>query len=191
MTAIGGADGSVGSADWTRHGGAALHGPRHSGGDCMLALTFLFITAAAVAASFAKDRGRTAQAMRVGGRSLLGLAAPLLGMTALVGLLLALAPPTQVSRLFAVHGVAGFALISTVGAIITMPAPVAFPLAGSLLKMGVSLPALAAFITTLTMVGVVTAPLEVEYFGRRFTLIRQTLSFALALAIGAVMGVLL
>lgn len=40
-----------------------------------MALTFLFITAAAVAVSSRKDRVRTVRALRVGDRSLLGLAA--------------------------------------------------------------------------------------------------------------------
>jgi len=57
--------------------------------------------------------------------------------------------------------------------------------------MGASLPALASFITTLTMVGILTSPLEVKAFGRRFTFIRQFLSLILALLIGALMGVLL
>lgn len=157
----------------------------------MVALSFLLVTALALALSFAKDRPRTKLAVRAGLRSLLALAAPILGMTALVGLVLALTPPEQVSRLFELHGLVGFALVSLVGAIVTMPAPVAFPLAGSLLKLGVSLPALAAFITTLTMVGVVTAPLEAEHFGKRFTLVRQGLSLGLALAIGTTMGMVL
>ena len=50
---------------------------------------------------------------------------------------------------------------------------------------------MASFLTTLTMVGIVTAPLEIATFGRRFTLLRQSLSLALALLVGAVMGVLL
>ena len=69
--------------------------------------------------------------------------------------------------------------------------PIAYPLAGSLHRMGASLPALASFITTLTMVGILTSALEIKAFGRRFTVIRQTLSLLLALVIGALMGVLL
>jgi uncharacterized membrane protein YraQ (UPF0718 family) len=109
-------------------------------------------------------------------------------MVALVALGLALLPPDLLSELFRQNGFAGFALVSLVGSLIAMPAPVAFPLAGALLKLGAGLPALAAFITTLTMVGVVTAPLEAAHFGRRFTLTRQLLSLLLALSIGALMG---
>ena len=61
----------------------------------------------------------------------------------------------------------------------------------SLLGMGASPAALAAFITTLTMVGIVSSPMETGYFGWRFTLLRQSLSFAAAIAIGLLMGRLL
>lgn len=157
----------------------------------MLTLILCALTLLALALSLRKDPVRTRQAVRLGVRSLLSLAPSLLGMVALVGLALALLPPDMLSRLFQRSGLAGFALVAAVGAVVTMPAPVAFPLAGTLYKLGVSLPSLAAFITTLTMVGVVTAPLEMAHFGRRFTLLRQGLSLVLAVGVGALMGLAL
>jgi uncharacterized membrane protein YraQ (UPF0718 family) len=157
----------------------------------MLSLVFLLITLIALMVSFLKDRERTRKAFLLGYRSFMGLIPSLLGMTGLVGLILALLPPDLLTNLFRSHGIAGFVLISLVGSLVTMPAPVAFPLAGSLLKLGASLPALAAFITTLTMVGIVTAPMEMAYFGKRFTVVRQSLSFILAIMIGILMGVFL
>jgi len=157
----------------------------------MLSLMLLSVTLLALMVSFLKDRERTRKALLVGYRSFVGLIPSLLGMTGLVGLILALIPPDLLANLFRSHGIAGFVMIFLAGAIVTMPAPVAFPLAGSLLKLGASLPALAAFITTLTMVGIVTAPMEMAYFGRRFTVVRQSLSFVLAITIGILMGVFL
>ena len=112
-------------------------------------------------------------------------------MIGVVGLMLALVPQETLVGLFSVKGLAGFTLISLVGAFISMPAPIAFPLAGSLLTMGAAPASLAAFITTLTMVGVVSAPIEISYFGLRFTLLRQTLSLTAAIIIGLLMGVFL
>ena len=82
-------------------------------------------------------------------------------------------------------------LVSAIGSLITMPGPIAFPLAGSLLKLGAPPATLAAFITTLTMVGIVTAPIEISYFGKRFTIMRQSLSFITAILIGILMGIFL
>jgi uncharacterized membrane protein YraQ (UPF0718 family) len=157
----------------------------------MTSLLFLLVASAAYGVSFRKDREKTKKAALAGCRMMMSLFPTVLGMTALIGLVMALVPPESVKKLFEVHGLIGFGVISLVGAIVTMPGPIAFPLAGSLLKMGVSLPALAAFITTLTMVGTVTAPIEIEYFGRRFTLVRQGLSFVLAIIVGGSMGIIL
>jgi len=157
----------------------------------MLSLALVAITVLALAISQAKDPERTRQALRIARRSFVALIPGLLGMTALVGLVLAALPPQVLSDLFRHDGPLGFLLVTVAGAVVTMPAPVAFPLAGSLVKMGASLSSMAAFITTLTMVGLVTAPLEAAYFGRRFTIWRQGLSFILAVGIGVAMGVVL
>lgn len=148
-------------------------------------------SAAAVGVSALCDARRTRQAVVLGWRALLGIMPSLLAVVGLLGLVMALASPQALTRLLTTSGPAGFALVVAVGSVITIPAPVAFPLAGSLLRLGASPAALAAFITTLTMVGLVTAPLESSYFGRRFTVVRQGLSFALAVVIGGLMGVLL
>ncbi len=157
----------------------------------MASLGLLAFTLIALIISFLKDRERTKRALLMSYKSIVGLIPSLLSIIALIGLILAITPQHLLTQLFNVHGLAGFAMTAVVGAAITIPAPVAFPLAGSLLKMGASLPALATFITTLTMVGTVTAPMEIEYFGKRFTLIRQGLSLGLAILIGSLMGVIL
>jgi uncharacterized membrane protein YraQ (UPF0718 family) len=157
----------------------------------MMSAVLWSVTAVALLVSWWRDPERTGKALRISGRSLKGLVPGVLGMVALVGLVLALVPQGMLAGLFAFKGVTGFAVISLVGSLVTMPAPIAFPLAGSLLKAGAAPAALAAFITTLTMVGIVTAPMEISYFGRRFTLIRQTLSFVAAIAVGLLMGVFL
>lgn len=149
------------------------------------------VTALAVLISFAKDQRRTKRALQIALQTLTNLAPSLLGMTAMIGLLLALTPPEVLASLFRLNGWVGFAVVTMVGTIATIPAPVAFPLAGSLLKMGASLPALAAFVTTLTMVGLVTVPMEAELFGRRFAYTRQVVSLGLAVVIGVLMGVIL
>jgi uncharacterized membrane protein YraQ (UPF0718 family) len=56
---------------------------------------------------------------------------------------------------------------------------------------GASIVPAVAFLTTLTMVGIVTFPLEKKEFGFKFTFIRNALSFVMALLIAAAMGVLL
>lgn len=159
--------------------------------DSMSSLYLVLFTCLALVVSWAKDSQRTKQALLVSYRSFRILLPNLLGMVGLIGLTLSVTPPRTLSHVFGIHGLLGFIVTGTIGALITIPAPIAYPLAGSLLKMGVGLPTLATFITTLTMVGTVTAPMEINYFGRRFTFVRQGLSLALAIVIGGFMGVIL
>lgn len=142
----------------------------------------------ALVVSWRVDPEKTRRALKISAKSLHGLAPRILGMVALVGLVLALVPPDVITKLFTVRGIGGFVLVSAIGSILTMPAPIAFPLVGSLFKLGAAPATLAAFVTTLTMVGVMTAPMEISCFGKRFTLIRQSLSFITAIVIGLLMG---
>lgn len=115
-----------------------------------------------------------------------------LGVMALVALVLALLPPDLIKGLLggenrSVSTVFG----ALIGTVTIMPAFIAFPLAKSLYVSGAHLVAIAAFLTTLTMVGVATYPIEVRHFGRSFTLARNGISIVMALAIAFGMGVLL
>jgi len=157
----------------------------------MMSATLYGMTAVALLLSWWCDREKTHRALKIGAKSLHLLLPKILGMIALVGLVLALVPPELITKLFSFRGIGGFVLVAAIGAIITMPAPIAFPLVGSLLRLGAAPATLATFVTTLTMVGIITAPIEISYFGRRFTLIRQSLSFVTAIIIGLLMGVFL
>ncbi|QOX77523.1 permease [Trichlorobacter lovleyi] len=157
----------------------------------MMSATLYGMTAVALLLSWWFDREKTHRALKIGAKSLHVLLPKILGMIALVGLVLALVPPGLITKLFSFRGIGGFVLVAAIGAIITMPAPIAFPLVGSLLRLGAAPATLATFVTTLTMVGIITAPIEISYFGRRFTLIRQSLSFVTAVIIGLLMGVFL
>ena len=81
-------------------------------------------------------------------------------------------------------------LASFIGSITLMPGFVAFPLSGILLTKGVSYMVLSAFTTTLMMVGIITFPLEKEYFGVKVTIIRNMVSFFIALAVAIMTGIL-
>jgi len=52
---------------------------------------------------------------------------------------------------------------------------------------------IAAFISSLMMVGIVTIPIEVKYFGKKMTIWRNVMAFIfsllVALIIGKVMGI--
>jgi len=80
-------------------------------------------------------------------------------------------------------------LASFFGSITLMPGFVAFPLSGILLTKGVPYMVLSAFTTTLMMVGIITFPLEKEYFGVKVTVIRNIISFFIALIVAVITGI--
>jgi uncharacterized membrane protein YraQ (UPF0718 family) len=88
-------------------------------------------------------------------------------------------------------GVWGFIISALVGSIALIPAFICYPLCSILLQNGVSYPIVSVFITTLMMVGIITLPVEIKFFGIRVSVVRNLLSFIGALIIGIIMGLLL
>ena len=158
----------------------------------MLFTLILYVLAAgALVYSFRRDRQKTKKALKAAGNSFLNMLPAMLGIIGLIGVILALVPREVIAGLFGSNSPFWILLISLAGAVTLIPAFIAFPLAASLLQAGAGITAVAAFITTLLMVGIVTAPLEVAFFGKKFTFWRNALGFALALVIGVLMGVIL
>ncbi len=142
--------------------------------------------------SLLKNRQKTIQSFKVAARALWKMAPGLLAIVGVVGLILGVLPPETITKL--VGEEAGFLATATaavLGAVTLIPALISFPLAASLIRSGATVTTIAAFITTLVMVGFVTAPMEIKALGKKFTLLRNGLSFVAALIIAGLMGVIL
>ncbi|WP_409228735.1 hypothetical protein [Gudongella sp. SC589] len=142
--------------------------------------------------SLVKSREKTKKAFKVAGKALLKSAPSLLAVLGIVGLTLGVLTPETISNL--VGAEAGFMATiaaAVIGAVTLIPSLVAFPLAGSLLRSGATVMTISAFITTLVMVGVVTAPMEIKTLGKKFTVLRNGLGFLVALIIAGIMGLIL
>lgn len=121
-----------------------------------------------------------------------GMLASILSIIFAIGLILTLLPPSEIARLAGSQSVLLATFTAALfGTITLVPAFIAFPLVGTLVGAGVSVIPSVAFLTTLTMVGVVTFPLEKRSFGTKFTAVRNSLSFVFAIIIALAMGVIL
>lgn len=141
--------------------------------------------------SSVKDPARTKRALRKSWKAFSGMLPEFSGVLVLVGLILTLLTPSAISRFIGSEtGFLGMLFTGIVGAITLIPGFVAFPMASSLLQSGAGIMQISVFIATLMMVGVVTAPLEITYFGRRQTLLRNGLSFCFAYLIAFILGVM-
>jgi hypothetical protein len=151
----------------------------------------IFVTIGALLLSLVADRRRTWAGIRFGARMLIKLVPTLVLMVAAVGLLLSALNPRALESLFGGRGPIPFLAGLIVGTIALIPGFIAFPLAGVLRAHGVSTAVLAAFVTSLLMVGVVTLPLEIRFFGRKAALWRNLLSLMAAAAVALGMAVVL
>ncbi|MGE3063542.1 MAG: permease [bacterium] len=114
----------------------------------------------------------------------------LLSILAIISIVLYIIPQSVMIKVLGKDsGFMGYVYAALIGSITLIPGFIAYPLAGILVKNNVSYPVIAVFITTLMMVGVITIPIEKRYFGLKTTLLRNSLSFAGALVVGALIGI--
>lgn len=142
--------------------------------------------------AFKKDKIKTFESMKKSKGMMGNMLGDILAIILLIGLILTLIPPATIKAALGSANVILATVISAlVGSITLIPAFVAFPLVGSLVNVGASIVPAVSFLTTLTMVGLVTFPLEKKEFGTRFVIARNALSFGFAIIIALIMGVIL
>ena len=152
---------------------------------------YLYIaTGLAVLISVILDRKKTLVALNIAWKKFIAILPAFLTMLILVSIVLFIVPDTMISQYLGNESrFTGIICASLFGSITLMPGFVAYPLCGILLKKGVSYMVLAAFTTTLMMVGILTYPVEKEYFGVKVTIIRNVVSFFIALLIALAIGI--
>ncbi len=143
----------------------------------------------ALALSLYASPAKTGQALRVALRRFLKLLPPFLTMLVMVALVLAALPKEVFVRYLGGDNLAlTTAAAALLGSLTLMPGFIAFPLSGLLLQQGVPYIVLAAFTTTLMMVGVLTFPIERSYLGTRIALVRNLISLLIALGVALAIG---
>lgn len=139
--------------------------------------------------SFMKDKKKTKMALKKAWKSFENILPEFLVVILLVGFLLAILNTETISKIIgAESGWFGVLLAAIIGSITLIPGFVAFPTAALLLKSGAGYVQIAAFVSTLMMVGVVTMPVEMKYFGKKITIIRNVLAFLFSLIVAFLIG---
>jgi len=148
------------------------------------------VTGLAVLISFIVNREKTLKAVRIAVKRFVNILPAFLIMLILISIVLFLVPDKVISDYLGVNNkFLGVLIASFLGSITLMPGFIAFPLCGILLKKGVLYMVLAAFTTTLMMVGILTYPIEKEYFGIRVTILRNVISLFIALVVAVMIGI--
>ena len=151
-------------------------------------ISLWIVTGVALLVSLAADRRKTQAAVLKGLEMFVGIIPLLLGILATVSLVLTAVTPRMLERVLSGAGLLPFFTALGVGSIALIPGFIAYPLAALLRENGASVPVLAAFITSLMMVGVLTLPLEARYFGWRAALLRNLLALCGAVVVAAGMA---
>ncbi len=100
----------------------------------------------------------------------------LLGVVGLVGIFQVTVTPEILASLFGGNPLADTLTGTLAGAVAAGNPLISYILGGELLRRGISLFAVTAFILSWVSLGVIQLPAEVEIFGGRFTLYRNLLS---------------
>jgi len=128
--------------------------------------------------SYFKDQKKTRMALKKAWKAFENILPEFLVVIMLVGVMLAVVNNDVISKVIgADSGWMGVVLAALIGAITLIPGFIAFPTAALLLKGGAGLMQIAALISTLMMVGIVTMPVEMKYFGKKLTFYRNGLAF--------------
>jgi Predicted permease. len=159
-------------------------------------MVIIFIISTYIAAigllifSFRKDRKKTLLALMQAWKAFENILPQFLTILVMIGIILAIMSPQLISKIIGTQsGWLGMLIAAIIGSITLIPGFVAFPLAYALLKNGAGLMQIAVFISTLMMVGIVTVPLEIKYFGKRAAILRNSFAFVFSFIAAIIIGV--
>lgn len=153
-------------------------------------MNFLYyLTGAALLVSIIADRKKTFMALKIAFKKFIKIIPAFVIMLILVSIVLFFVTDELIST-YLVDSNRFFSMISAsaIGAITLMPGFIVYPLCGILKAKGVLYMVLSAFTTTLMMVGILTFSIEKEYFGIKVTLLRNAMSFVIAIIIAVITG---
>jgi uncharacterized membrane protein YraQ (UPF0718 family) len=146
-----------------------------------------------VSISFIKDRNKTKDALKQSWKMFRNILPDILSVMLFVGLSLSLLTPSFISSIIGEKsGLMGIVYSTIIGSFALIPSFIVFPLGDTLVQNGAGLPQVAALMSTMMSVGIITLPMEQKLFGRGFAYTRNAagivMSLLFAYMIWVVMG---
>ncbi|GAB4452748.1 MAG: permease [Bacteroidales bacterium] len=151
----------------------------------------LIIAGICLIVSLIADRNKTWLGIKKGLKMFLNISPVIISVLILVSVVLFLLPNEIIVQYLGKDaGFSGYFFAAIIGSVALIPGFIAYPLAGLLVKNGVSYPVIAVFVTTLMMVGILTLPIEIKFFGVKTAILRNVLYFIGAIIIGVFVGLI-
>ncbi|MBC7320674.1 permease [bacterium] len=142
-------------------------------GNIYLLIAFLFLLISAL-----KDREKTKRALKVTGKIALTVLPVLFFIFILMGIISVLVPKETIAQwLGSGSGIKGILIGELVGCFALIQPAAVFPFAGILHNKGAGYSVLFAFAMTAILIGIVTLPAELKFLGKKFTIVRNVLTF--------------
>lgn len=155
----------------------------------ILNISLYVITTILLIISYYKDKKKTKMSLKKAWKAFENILPDFLVVILFVGVLLAVLDPQVISKIIGSEsGWLGVILAALVGSVTLIPGFVAFPTAAMILQSGAGYMQIGAFISTLMMVGVVTIPVEIKYFGKKLTILRNLLAFIFSFIVAYIIG---
>lgn len=152
-------------------------------------LSLYMVTGVLLLVAFVKDPVKARMALKKAWKAFENMLPQILVVFLLVGFMMALLNPQIISTIIGDQsGWLGVLVAGSVGAITLIPGFVAFPTAALLLENGAGYMQIGAFVSALMMVGVVTMPVEIKYFGKKLTFYRNLLGFGFSFVVAYIIG---
>jgi uncharacterized membrane protein YraQ (UPF0718 family) len=154
-------------------------------------IAIIILTAVLTLISFVFDKKKTLKGIKKGLMMFIKILPTLLSVIIIVSVVLYLvSDEVLIEYLGKDADLGAYVSAALIGSVSIIPGFIAYPLAGILLKTGVSFSVLSVFITTLKMVGILTIPIEARFFGLKTANIRNSLSFIGAILVGGSMALI-
>lgn len=142
--------------------------------------------------SFFSDRKKTKMALKKAYMSMMKLLPAIIPMLLFVGVIMTILSPEVISRLMgAESGLLGVFLGLGFGSVIFMPSFVTFALGANLLEAGAGYAQVGALISTLMAVGISSLSIELKYFNKKMTIMRNVMAFAASVIFVIVIGMVM
>jgi uncharacterized membrane protein YraQ (UPF0718 family) len=139
--------------------------------------------------SFLFDKKKTLKGIKKGMMMFLKILPVLLSVMILVSVVLYFVSGENLMKYLGKEaGIGAYVFAAVIGAVSIIPSFISYPLAGVLVKTGVSYSVISVFINTLKMVGILTIPIEAKFLGYKISILRNVLAFIGALIVGGLMA---
>ncbi|MGD1821868.1 MAG: permease [Pleomorphochaeta sp.] len=146
------------------------------------------VTSILLLISFFKDKEKTKKALLKGGKSLLNVLPLFLAILVIVGLIVATFNANLIAKLIGENsGWLGTIFAAFLGTFVMIPSVISLPMAKMLIDSGAGYLQIGAFLSTLFLVQLASVPIEMKYFGKKVTIIRNVIYFFFAFFIAYIL----